>query len=113
MQDGDGFESIWYFEAANHLSFAARGTSILEVLSDLDGFRRGLLLRNVDRPATYVISTEWQDAGSMRRALTSTRAKLEVWPLIADMKDQPSAYETLVAATPERVVRYPTSVAGD
>jgi hypothetical protein len=113
MQESGGFESIWHFEGADHMSFAARGTSVLEVLSELEGFQSGRLLRNVDRPATFVITTQWRDAGSMRRALSSTRAKLEVWPLIADMKDQPSAFETLVTATPGRLSRYPTSVAGD
>jgi heme-degrading monooxygenase HmoA len=63
------------------------------VLSEAAGFRSGTVGQNLDEPTLWVLTTEWENVGSYRRALSSTRAKLEAIPVLARAIDEPGAYE--------------------
>ena len=67
--------------------------SVKAVLSQAPGFISGTIGQNLDQPTLWVLTTEWQNVGSYRRALSSTRAKLEAIPVLARAIDEPGAYE--------------------
>jgi hypothetical protein len=51
--------------------------------------------RSVDDPASWLITTEWDDMGSYRRALSGFDVKIAATPLLAQAIGEPSAYEIL------------------
>jgi uncharacterized protein YgfB (UPF0149 family) len=80
---------------------AARDT--LAVLAERPGYLRGWLTRAVDEPDLLVLAHEWADVGSYRRALTAYDVKLR-WPFLQTAVDEATAFEVLVARTPDTVV---------
>ena len=75
------------------VDFRAELESVREVLSEAVGFISGTVGQNLDEPTLWVLTTEWENVGSYRRALSSTRAKLEAIPVLARAIDEPGAYE--------------------
>jgi hypothetical protein len=75
------------------VDFRAELESVKAVLSEAAGFISGTIGQNLDEPTLWVLTTEWQNVGSYRRALSSTRAKLEAIPVLARAIDEPGAYE--------------------
>lgn len=75
-----------------------RGRTALAVLASRPGFVRGSLGRAADDPSAWVLVTEWTGVGAWRRALSSYDVKMQVTPLLALGRDEPSAFEVLVAA---------------
>ena len=73
--------------------FRAELEAVKAVLSEAAGFIGGTVGQNLDQPTLWVLTTEWQNVGSYRRALSSTRAKLEAIPVLARAIDEPGAYE--------------------
>ncbi|MEI6845081.1 MAG: antibiotic biosynthesis monooxygenase [Actinomycetes bacterium] len=67
---------------------AARGA-----LSECAGYLDGESGQNLDDSTLWVLMTKWANVGSYRRALSSTRVKMEVIPLLAQALDEPGAYE--------------------
>ena len=63
------------------------------VLAETVGFLGGEVGQNLDEPTLWVLTTRWENVGSYRRALSSTRAKLEAIPVLARAIDEPGAYE--------------------
>jgi heme-degrading monooxygenase HmoA len=63
------------------------------VLSEAVGFLGGEVGQNLDEPTLWVLTTRWENVGSYRRALSSTRAKLEAIPVLARAIDEAGAYE--------------------
>ena len=63
------------------------------VLADAAGFISGQIGQNLDDPTLWVLTTQWENVGSYRRALSSTRAKLEAIPILARAIDEPGAFE--------------------
>lgn len=63
------------------------------VLAEAPGFIDGVIGQNLDDPTLWHLSTNWENVGSYRRALSSTRAKLEAIPILARAIDEPGAYE--------------------
>ena len=55
--------------------FRAELEAVKAVLSEAAGFISGTVGQNLDQPTLWVLTTEWQNVGSYRRALSSTRAK--------------------------------------
>ena len=55
--------------------FRAELEAVKAVLSKAAGFISGTVGQNLDQPTLWVLTTEWQNVGSYRRALSSTRAK--------------------------------------
>ena len=73
--------------------FRAELEAVKAVLSEASGFIGGTVGQNLDEPTLWVLTTEWENVGSYRRALSSTRAKLEAIPVLARAIDEPGAYE--------------------
>ena len=68
----------------------------LETLAARPGHVRGAIGRNLDDPELWVLSTEWRDVGSYRRALSSYEVKLTAVPILSRAVDEPSAYEPVL-----------------
>ncbi|MEJ6608094.1 MAG: antibiotic biosynthesis monooxygenase [Candidatus Planktophila sp.] len=77
-------------QAAN---FRGELEAVRAVLEEASGFITGIVAQNLDEPTLWVLTTEWENVGSYRRALSSTRAKLEAIPVLARAIDEPGAYE--------------------
>ncbi len=75
-----------------------RARTALEVLSVRPGFVRGRLGRATDDPAAWVLTTEWVGVGAYRRALSAYEVKVHATPLLSLGRDEPSAFEVLLAA---------------
>ena len=73
--------------------FRAELEGLRSVLSEASGFIDGVIGQNLDDPTLWHLSTNWENVGSYRRALSSTRAKLEAIPILARAIDEPGAYE--------------------
>ena len=66
---------------------------VRDVLAEAAGFIGGEVVQNLDDPSLWVLTTRWENVGSYRRALSSTRAKLEAIPVLARAIDEPGAFE--------------------
>jgi heme-degrading monooxygenase HmoA len=77
--------------AATHFRTELEG--VRDVLAEASGFLGGEVGQNLDDPSLWVLTTRWENVGSYRRALSSTRAKLEAIPVLARAIDEPGAYE--------------------
>lgn len=73
--------------------FRSELEKVSEIFAESPGFIGARIGQNLDEPALWVLSTEWQNVGSYRRALSSSRAKLEAIPILARAIDEPGAYE--------------------
>ncbi len=82
--------SIPLQEASN---FRAQLELVRSVLAEASGFINGSVGQNLDDPTLWVLTTSWQNVGSYRRALSSTRVKLEAIPILARAIDEPGAYD--------------------
>jgi quinol monooxygenase YgiN len=78
---------------ASATDFRAELEGIRDVLAEAAGFIGGEVGQNLDEPTLWVLTTRWENVGSYRRALTSTRAKLEAIPVLARAIDEAGAYE--------------------
>ena len=75
------------------LDFRTELEAVKAVLAEAAGFKSATVGQNLDDPTLWVLTTEWENVGSYRRALSSTRAKLEAIPVLARAIDEPGAYE--------------------
>ena len=73
--------------------FRAELEAVKAVLAEAAGFLSGTIGQNLDQPTLWVLTTEWENVGSYRRARSSTRAKLDAIPVLARAIDEPGAYE--------------------
>ena len=73
--------------------FRGQLESLREILAEAPGFIEAQIGQNLDDPTLWLLSTRWENVGSYRRALSSTRAKLEAIPILARAIDEPGAYE--------------------
>ncbi|MCU1600369.1 MAG: Antibiotic biosynthesis monooxygenase [Frankiales bacterium] len=82
--------------------FEERARAALDVLSLRPGFVRGRLGRAADEPSVWLLTTEWDSVGSYRRSLSSYDVKLVATTLLAEGRDEPSAFEVVHAVdTPQ------------
>jgi heme oxygenase (mycobilin-producing) len=79
-------------------AFAERARTALTALSQRPGFRRGSAGPAVDDPTAWALVTEWDGVGAYRRALSAYEVKVAATPLLAQARDEPSAFEELVVA---------------
>ena len=77
--------------------FEARAVAALEVLATRPGFVRGRVGRAADDPRAWLLATEWDSVGSYRRSLSSYEVKVVATTLLAEGRDEPSAFEVLHA----------------
>ena len=78
---------------ASASNFRAELEGVRDVLAEAAGFVGGEVGQNLDEPTLWVLTTRWENVGSYRRALSSTRAKLEAIPILARAIDEAGAYE--------------------
>jgi heme-degrading monooxygenase HmoA len=78
---------------ASATGFRAELERVRDVLAEAAGFVGGEVGQNLDEPTLWVLTTRWENVGSYRRALSSTRAKLEAIPVLARAIDEAGAYE--------------------
>lgn len=78
---------------ASASGFRAELEGVRDVLAEATGFIGGEVGQNLDEPTLWVLTTRWENVGSYRRALSSTRAKLEAIPILARAIDEAGAYE--------------------
>jgi heme-degrading monooxygenase HmoA len=78
---------------ASASDFRAELEGVREVLAEAAGFIGGEVGQNLDEPTLWVLTTRWENVGSYRRALSSTRAKLEAIPVLARAIDEAGAYQ--------------------
>jgi hypothetical protein len=80
-------------DAGDASSFLRGVESALGVLASRPGWRTGQVGRAVDDPTLWILSGEWDDVGSYRRALSTPEAKLAVMSLPGEVLDEPTAFE--------------------
>ena len=104
------FHAVWTFDVSDSASWKLEAKQAMNVLQARSGFVSGSILHNADSSERYLIKTDWLDVGSYRRALGSMEAKIGVWPFLANMRDEPTAFELLMDFTPDLVSEYESSV---
>lgn len=77
--------------------FLERAAAALEAFAARPGFLRGRVGRAADDPTAWVLTTEWDGVGSYRRSLGDYEVKVHAAPLLAEGRDEPSAFEVLRA----------------
>jgi hypothetical protein len=107
------FHAIWTFDVTDSGLWKQQAQQALEVLQGKSGFLAGEIFHNADSPERYLVKTDWADVGSYRKALGSMEAKIGVWPFLANMRDEPTAFEMLLELTPDSVTEYESSVSED
>ena len=107
------FVSSWAFTVDEGTQWLVDARGALETVSQQIGFQRASVLHSPEEPSRYVVICTWQDVGSYRRALSSTDMKLNVWPFLAAMHDEPSVYETLLETDSHGMRLYDTSLAAE
>jgi Antibiotic biosynthesis monooxygenase len=75
--------------------FRTRAEEALAALAARPGYRSGRIGRAVEEPTLWVLTTEWENLGSYRRALGDYDVKLSAVPLMSLARDEPSAFELL------------------
>jgi heme oxygenase (mycobilin-producing) len=76
-------------------TFGERARAALAALAARPGYLGGRLARATDDATRWLITTEWDEVGSYRRALSGFDVKMTATPLLAQAAEEPSAYEVL------------------
>ena len=76
-------------------SFLPRAQAALAAFAARPGYLRGRIGRAADDPGLWVLSTEWDGVGAYRRSLGDFQVKVDAAPLLAQGRDEPSAFEVL------------------
>lgn len=107
------FHAIWTFDVSDSDSWKLEAITAMKILQARPGFVASSVFHNADSPQRYLIKTDWLDVGSYRRALGSMESKVGVWPFLANMRDEPTAFELLMDFSPDSLIEYESSVNGD
>ncbi len=78
-------------------ALAAAVEPLLTALAARPGFLHGELGRSADDPSLWALVTRWDGVGSYRRGLSAYDVKVDAAPLLAQSRDEPSAFELLYA----------------
>lgn len=78
--------------------FCSRAEAAVSFFTGCRGCEGAWLLRNLDEPTLWTITSRWADVGSYRRSFNGYEAKLVLVSLLSEAIDEPSAY-----ATPDEV----------
>lgn len=76
-------------------AFLDRARAALAAFAARPGYLRGRIGRAADEPSAWVLTTEWDGVGSYRRSLSAFEVKVDAAPLLAQGRDEPSAFEVL------------------
>lgn len=79
-------------------TFLQQARDALAVLADRPGWLGGHIGRAIDDSSAWVLTTEWVDVGSYRRALSAYEVKLTAVPLLSLAVDEPTAFEVLTGS---------------
>jgi len=90
---------------ADRDAFTSRAATALTALAARPGYLRGSLGRSYDDPECWSLLTEWESVGAYRRALSNYEVRVAATQLLAEAREEPSAYEELAAAGPGGEVR--------
>lgn len=93
--------------------FLELGQALLAALAQAPGFVSGSLGRSPDEPDIWLMTTTWQDAGSMRRGFGTFDAKVAAAAVMVSARQRVSAFEIMADATPGEVVLRPTYLADE
>lgn len=77
--------------------FLPRARAALAAFGARPGYLRGRIGRAADDPTAWVLTTEWEGVGAYRRSLSAYDVKVDAAPLLSLGRDEPSAFEVLVA----------------
>lgn len=86
------------------VEFRGQARAALGVLAAQSGWIGGQLGRATDDATLWVLSSQWRDVGSYRRALSAYDVKLHVVPLLSRAIDEPTAFEVLTTVGPDAEV---------
>ena len=88
---------ITRFEIADDaaVAFETDARALLDLLALRAGFMGARLGRSADDPHLWVMTTEWDSAGSWRRSLSGNEMKMLAIPLLATALDEASVFEPL------------------
>lgn len=81
-------------------AFHRDARAAVDVLATRPGFLAGRIGRNADDPDLWVLTTEWENVGSYRRALSPFEVKMTAVPLLSRCIDEPTAYELVESVAP-------------
>jgi quinol monooxygenase YgiN len=73
--------------------FTLRAEAAVAFFTSRPGCLQAELLRNLDDPGLWTITTRWADVGSYRRSFNGYDAKVVLVPLLSEAIDEPSAYD--------------------
>ncbi len=104
------FTSLWVFDQTDLASWIQDAKNAILALQNKPGFIEAIVSRSPDEPSRVIVTSKWVDVGSYRRALSSYDAKISVWPFLANMHDQPSAFEVLLSADSQIISEYQSSL---
>lgn len=107
------FHAIWTFDVADSATWKLDVKEAIQILQARSGFVSSSVFHNADSPERYLVKTDWVDVGSYRRALGSMEAKVGVWPFLANLRDEPTAFELLMDFSTESFNEYESSVNGE
>jgi hypothetical protein len=107
------FHTIWTFDVSDPASWKIEANEAIQILQGRSGFVSSSVFHNADSPERYLVKTDWLDVGSYRRALGSMEAKVGVWPFLANMRDEPTAFELLTDFSSDSCIEYESSVNGE
>lgn len=93
--------------------FLGEARVAIKAMSERPGFVRGKVGRCCDDAGVLLLSVEWVDVGSYRRALSSSDVKLAAVPLLSRAINEDTAFEILHSRGPEGVTDAPSSLAPD
>ena len=86
---------------------------LIELVQPAPGLRFIEVGRSPDDTDLIAVVSAWRDAGSARRALTSTDVRLQCWALYAAAIDEPTSFESIVSADPSTLTRGSSDLAAD
>lgn len=104
------FHTIWSFDVTDSVIWKIDVKQAINVLQAREGFVSANVFHNADSPERYLVKTDWLDVGSYRRALGSMEAKVGVWPFLANMRDEPTAFEMLMEFGKDSATEFESSV---
>ena len=97
------------FDVTDAADFEPRAVAALDVLARRPGFVRGRVGRAADDPGAWLLSTEWDSVGSYRRSLSSYDVKVVATTLLAEGRDEISAFEVVHAVDVAQPAAVPPS----
>lgn len=84
---------------SDQAEFLETATEMLSLLSSRPGYVAGRVAQAIDEPGLMMISMEWSDVGSYRRAYSDFAVRMAAVPLLSSALDEPSAFQVAVDVT--------------